>query len=78
MPSYGQVNAQITDAVTQTGTTVLSDAPAMAMGMLYQSMAQASGLALSNATSNQQNLNQLNASIVAQAIATINSAKPKL
>lgn len=67
-----KVNSQVTDSVTQTGTKVLGDSPAMALGTLYQSMAHAGGLALSNATSNQQNLNQLNASIVAQAIATIN------
>ena len=70
-----RVNAQVTDAITQTGTTVVGEAPAMAMGTLYQSMAHASGLALSNSTSNQHNLNQLNPSIVSQAIAMINSVK---
>ena len=44
------VNSQITDAVTQANVKVLADAPAMALGSLYQSMAQASGLAAQNAT----------------------------
>ena len=39
------VNSQITDAVTQTNVKVLGDAPAMAMGNLYQATAQALALA---------------------------------
>jgi len=59
------VNSQITDAVTQANVKVLADAPAMAMGSLYQAMAQAAGLAAQNATANQQAANQ-----VSQAVAT--------
>ncbi|MDX2299324.1 MAG: RebB family R body protein, partial [Xanthomonadaceae bacterium] len=33
------VNPQITDAVTQSNVNVLGDAPAMAMGNLYQATA---------------------------------------
>ena len=68
------VNSQMTDSVTQVNTGVLSDAPAVAIGTLYQSLAHSSGLALFNATSNQQNLNQLNPAIVSQAVAKINSS----
>ncbi len=35
------VNDQITDSVTQANTKVLGDAPAIAMGNLYQATAQA-------------------------------------
>lgn len=70
------VNSKIMDSVMQTSAAVVGDAPAIAVGMLYQSMAHATGLALANATSNQQNLNQLNTSIIAQAIATIQNAPP--
>ena len=59
------VNSQITDAVTQANVKVLADAPAMAMGSLYQTIAQAAGLAAQNATANQQAANQ-----VSQAVAT--------
>lgn len=38
------VNGQITDAVTQANISVLAQAPAMAMGAIYQ--AQANSLAL--------------------------------
>lgn len=66
------VNGKITDAVAQTSAGVLGEAPAMALGALYQTAAHATGLAMQNAVSNQQNLNQLNPAIVSQAIAVIN------
>ena len=65
------VSAQVTDAVTQTSTSVLSNSTSVALGMLYQSVAHANGLAMTNATSNQQNLNQLSASIVSKSVSTI-------
>lgn len=65
------VNSQITDAVTQTNVKVLGEAPAQAMATLYQVASQAAGIAIANANSNQQNLNALNPSIVAQAIKII-------
>jgi hypothetical protein len=43
------VNGQITDAVTQANLTVLGQAPAMALGNLFQSSAQAFGLMMQNA-----------------------------
>lgn len=48
------VNSQITDAVSQANTKVLGDAPAVAMGSLYQATAQALSNAAHNATNNQQ------------------------
>lgn len=69
-----QVNAQVTDAVTQTNDLVLGEAPAMATAVAYQTMAHATGIVLLNAASNQQTLNQLNPAIVAQAVATILAA----
>jgi len=67
------VNAQITDAVTQTNVKVLAEAPAQAMATLYQVASHSNGLAMENAVSNQQNLNQLNPTIVAQAIKIISA-----
>ncbi len=69
-----EVNSQVTDAVTQTNVKVVAEAPAQAMASFYQMMASANGLAAQNAVSNQQNLNQLNPVIVAQAIGMIKSA----
>lgn len=71
MPDTTKVNEQITDAVTQTNVKVLAEAPAQAMGTLYQVASHSSGLAMQNAVSNQQNLNQLNPIIVADAIKLI-------
>jgi len=48
------VNSQITDSVTQANTKVLGDAPAVAMGNLYQATAQALSNAAHNATNAQQ------------------------
>jgi hypothetical protein len=50
------VNDQITDAVTQSNVKVLGDAPAMAMGTIYQSLAHSTGILFENATSSQQQL----------------------
>jgi hypothetical protein len=48
------VNNQITDSITQANTKVLGDAPAVAMGNLYQATAQALANAAHNATNAQQ------------------------
>ena len=63
------VNDQITDSVTQANVKVLSDAPAMAMGNLYQATAQALANAAHNATTSQQQNN-----ITAQAATTMGVA----
>ncbi|MBI4662254.1 MAG: RebB family R body protein [Verrucomicrobia bacterium] len=59
------VNSQITDAVTQSNVKVLGDAPAVAMGNLFQATAQALANAAHNATTSQQQTN-----ITAQAATT--------
>ena len=50
------VNGMITDAVTQANVKVLGDAPAMAMGAIFQSLAHSTGILYENATSSQQQL----------------------
>jgi len=60
------VNNQITDAITQSNITVLGDAPAVALGSLYQAAAHALGLAMQNAASAQQQMN-----MTAQAATTL-------
>ena len=54
MTAASAVNDQITDSVTQANTKVLGDAPAIAMGNLYQATAQALANAAHNATNAQQ------------------------
>jgi hypothetical protein len=53
------VNDQITDAVTQSNVKVIGEAPAMAMGSLYQAMAHSTGVLFENAVSSQQQQNTL-------------------
>ena len=48
------VNDQITDSVTQANVKVLGDAPAVAVGNLFQATAQALANAAHNATNSQQ------------------------
>jgi hypothetical protein len=59
------VNNQITDSVTQANVQVLGDAPAIAMGNVYQAVAQA----LANAAHNATNAQQQNFTL-AQAVTT--------
>jgi len=63
------VNDQITDSVTQANVKVLGDAPAMAMGSLFQATSQALGNAAHNATSAQQQT-----AVAAQAATTMGVA----
>ncbi len=53
-----KVNDQITDSVTQANVKVVGDAPAIAMGNLYQSLAHSTGILFQNAVNaqNQQNI----------------------
>ena len=59
------LNDQITDAVTQTNTKVVAEAPAIALANLYQTTGHSLGLAMENAVSTQ---NQQ--AILAQAATT--------
>ncbi|MES2940834.1 MAG: RebB family R body protein [Pseudomonadota bacterium] len=63
------VNDQITDAVTQANVKVLGEAPAMAMGALYQATAQALGIAAQNATNQQQAADSLAAAVTTRSVA---------
>lgn len=70
------VNSQITDAVTQNNTSVLGDAPAVALGNLYQFAAQSVGLALQNAASAQQQMAVLQQAVTTLAVSQILGAPP--
>ncbi|EJL34709.1 Killing trait [Caulobacter sp. AP07] len=54
MSDHTTVNPQITDAVTQSNVKVMGEAPAMAMGSIYQSLAHSTGLLFENAVAAQQ------------------------
>jgi len=67
------VNSQITDSVTQANTKVLGDAPAVAMGNLYQATAQALSNAAHNATAAQQQSYVTTQAATTQGVATLYS-----
>jgi len=69
------VNDQITDSVSQSNVTVLGNAPAMALGVIYQSLAQAVSLAAQNAVAAQQSLAAINQAATASAVALILNGK---
>ncbi|MEA3032583.1 MAG: hypothetical protein QOH86_599 [Sphingomonadales bacterium] len=67
------VNDQITDSVTQANTEVVSYAPAIAMGNLYQATAQALANAAHNATNAQQQSYVTAQSATTMGVATLYS-----
>jgi len=67
------VNDQITDSVTQANVKVLGDAPAMAMGNLYQATAQALANAAHNAANAQQQSYVTGQSATTMGVATLYS-----
>ncbi|CAN2045655.1 Killing trait domain-containing protein [Candidatus Magnetomoraceae bacterium gMMP-13] len=67
------VNDQITDSVTQANVKVLADAPAIAMGNLYQATAQALANAAHNATTSQQQTNMMVQAATTQGVALLYS-----
>lgn len=70
------VNNQITDAVTQSNVTVLGEAPAMALGSLYQTMAHSLGLMFENAVNAQQQQNILAQAATTQGVMQIYALSP--
>jgi len=70
------VNGMITDAVTQANVKVLGDAPAMAMGAIYQSLSHSTGILYENAVSSQQMLNIAAQAATNQGIIQIYSVPP--
>ncbi len=67
------VNPQITDAVTQTNVKVVAEAPAIALGNVYQTAAHSTGLMFENAVNNQNQQNILGQAATTQGVMQIYS-----
>ncbi|WP_100074516.1 RebB family R body protein [uncultured Chryseobacterium sp.] len=67
------VNEQITDAVTQTNVKVVAEAPAVALGNVYQTAAHSTGLMFENAVNNQNQQNILGQAATTQGVMQIYS-----
>ena len=65
------VNSQITDAVTQGNRRMLAEAPAMAAGALYETLAHSIGLLFENAVAAQQQQNALAQAATTQGVMQI-------
>ena len=72
---YGdpRVAPQVTDAVTQSNVKVLGEAPAMAMGTIYQALAASTSMTFQNAVSVQQQQNMLQQAAAGQGVIQIYS-----
>jgi Killing trait len=70
MSSTQLVNGAVVDSVTITNTKVLAEAPAMAMGSLYQTIGNSVAMAAANAVYAQQQAN-----VVYQASTTLGVTK---
>ncbi|MCM2290794.1 RebB family R body protein [Allorhizobium sp. BGMRC 0089] len=53
-------------------STVIAESPNVAVSIFYQAAGQAYSLSMQNASSNQQNVNSLAPSIIANALAMLN------
>lgn len=67
------VNSQITDAVTQSNVKVVGEAPAIAMGSIYQSLAHSTGILFENAVAAQQQMNTIAQAAANQGVIQIYS-----
>lgn len=67
------VNDQVTDAFTQSNVKVIGQAPAFAMGTIYQSMAHSNGILFNNAVAVQQQQNTLAQAATNQGVMQIYS-----
>ncbi|WP_068314706.1 RebB family R body protein [Polycladidibacter hongkongensis] len=67
------VSPMITDAVTQANVKVVAEAPAMAMGSLFQSAAHSTGILFENYVSASQQQNTLSQAATNQGVMQIYS-----
>ena len=67
------VNNQITDAVTQSNVKVVGEAPAIALGNVYQTAAHSTGIMFENAVNNQNQQNILGQAATTQGVMQIYS-----
>ncbi|SLN57812.1 RebB family R body protein [Oceanibacterium hippocampi] len=76
MATESYVNSQITDAVSQTNVAVVGEAPAEAIGALYQQMSHALGLALQNVISQQQHMHSITNAVTIAASKSLLASDP--
>jgi len=68
------INAQVTDAVTQTNVKLVGEGPAEAISVETQAMSHSTGLAMENAVQTQGGMQQVNNTATAAMISLITKA----
>lgn len=76
MADNTSVNAQITDALTQSNVIAVGEAPAVALAIATQALAHAAGLAAQNAVQAQGAMQQINNAATSALITQIMQAGP--
>lgn len=76
MAENTSVNAQITDAITQSNVINVGEAPAVALAIATQALAQAAGLAAQNAVQAQGAMQQINNAATSALVTQIMQAGP--
>lgn len=65
------VNNQITDAVTQSNVKVVGEAPAIALGTVYQTLAHSTGIMMENAAGQQAQTSAVSQAVTATIVAKL-------
>ncbi len=73
MTKQKKVSQQISDAVTQANVKVVAEAPAMAIGSIYQSAAHSLGMAFENSVYAQQQANVTYQAAVTMSVQSLKS-----
>lgn len=77
MENPSSVNDQIRDTITQANVKVVAEAPALALGSLYQTMSNALSMSSANLVYAQQQTNSVMTSTVTESVLIILGAKDK-
>jgi len=77
MENPSSVNDQIRDTITQANVKVVAEAPALALGSLYQTMSNALSMSSANLVYAQQQTNLVMTSTVTESVLIILGAKDK-
>ena len=70
----GNVNPQITDAITLANVKVVAESPAAALSVVYQMLSQAVGLSMQNSANYQQSMQQIGTATTTVAVKMILAA----
>jgi hypothetical protein len=69
--NHSPVSSQVTDAVTQVNVKTIAEAPAMAMGVVYQMLGQAVGFTIQSSAFAQQQMQAVSLAVTSKIVEMI-------